>query len=315
VLSVPLEKENSVISKISQLPLVVSIRANQDPIVQSDTSSCVIPFIRIGKLIIIKARANDTEGNFILDTGAPHLVLNITYFRNLETTLSTDGLEAGINGSAGASEKTMVKNFRLGTIRYSKVETGLTNLGPIEKIRGIKILGLVGVSLFKECEVVIDYQKNELQLHHISRKERKTYKHALLDGSMPYEEHSFTLRENRIILPAKVGGKKLQLVVDYAAESNILDSRLPGTVLDSVTISGRVLVAGTGSKKVEALTGLLSGFYINGGMESEMPVVVLSLEKSCFSDDNCINGVLGYDFLSRYRLIFNFVTSKLYVLP
>lgn len=53
-----------------------------DPVVTSDTPSCVIPFSRAGNLIVIRAKVDTTEGNFILDTGAPRLILNLTYFRH-----------------------------------------------------------------------------------------------------------------------------------------------------------------------------------------------------------------------------------------
>src|SRR6218665_4220855 len=42
-----------------------------DPIVTTDSADCVIPFTRVGNLIVIKGRVNDVEGNFILDTGGP----------------------------------------------------------------------------------------------------------------------------------------------------------------------------------------------------------------------------------------------------
>src|SRR5215207_700895 len=56
----------------------------------SDSSSCIIPFNRVGNLIVIKAKVDTTEGNFILDTGAPHLVLNLTYFRDYPITTRAD---------------------------------------------------------------------------------------------------------------------------------------------------------------------------------------------------------------------------------
>ncbi|HYH13741.1 MAG TPA: hypothetical protein VD794_00880, partial [Flavisolibacter sp.] len=61
--------------KIFRLPYNVS-----DPVIRSDTASCVIPFTRVGNLILVKAHIDSIVGNFILDTGAPHLILNITYF-------------------------------------------------------------------------------------------------------------------------------------------------------------------------------------------------------------------------------------------
>jgi hypothetical protein len=304
-------KINSAIAK--QSAPSITIDGLHDPILNADTPSCTLPFTRAGKLILVKGRADSTEGNFVLDTGAPYLVLNSTYFRNMELIHNQDEVQTGINGEGGLVQKTMLKEFRLGSFKYFKVETDLLNLGHIENFRGIKILGLLGVSLFKECELIIDYEKNLIHLYHIKGKEKKTYKHQLLNDPQQYTEHSFTLKDNRIIVQTKLGEKKLQFVVDYGAESNIIDSRLPGSVLDSIQINGRILLSGAGSKKVEAITGDMSGFTMGGLAYDQMPVIITSLENSCFSNDSCINGVLGYDFLSRYKLVFNFVTSKLYV--
>ena len=308
---IEIHKRDTAITK--EYSFSIAIDGIQDPIVQTDTPSCIIPFTKAGKLILIKGKADNVEGNFVLDTGAPLLVLNSTYFRNMEIMPAQGEIQTGINGEGSLAQKTMVKQFKLGTINYSKIETDLLNLGHIENVRGVKILGLLGVSMFKECELVIDYEKNEIHLHHINRKERKTYKHPLLNNPRQYDILPFTLKDNRIIIQTKLAQKKMQFVVDYAAESNIIDSRLPGSVLDSVEISGRIVLSGAGTKKVEAITGAMSGFSVGVLQPKELPVIITSLEYSCFSDDACINGVLGYDFLSRYKLVFNFVTQKLYV--
>src|SRR5688572_13618679 len=55
-----------------------------------DSVSCTIPFSRAGNLILIRARADSTVGSFVLDTGSPHLVLNVTYFRDYPATHVTD---------------------------------------------------------------------------------------------------------------------------------------------------------------------------------------------------------------------------------
>ncbi len=59
----------------------ITIEISGDPLIEADTASCIIPFTRVEKLILIKGRADSTEGNFIFDTGAPGLVLNVSYFR------------------------------------------------------------------------------------------------------------------------------------------------------------------------------------------------------------------------------------------
>jgi hypothetical protein len=290
-----------------------AIRFSEDPVIEVDAPSFDLPFTTVGGLILVKAKIDTLEGNFVFDTGAPYLILNKTYFRNLERIHNQDDVQSGINGEGGLSEKTMVKHLLLGSFHYYKVASDLVNLGHIENLRGIKILGLLGISLFKQCEVMIDYTNSQLHLHYIKSSERKTYRNSLLQNPAAYEEHSFDFSDDRILLKTTYGKKKLQFVVDYAAESNILDSRLPAAVIDSVKIESRIALSGTDSKRAEVVKGELPGFSF-GSITCDLPVVITNLENSCFASNPCINGVLGFDFLSRSRLIFNFVTRKLYVL-
>jgi hypothetical protein len=145
-----------------------SIKIYFDPIVRSDSADCVLPFSRAGNLIVIQAKADTTLGNFILDTGAPNLVLNLTYFRNYAST-NKDGEGGGITGGAATSQTNVVKFF-LGPVKYYKVEADLVNLGHIENSKGIKILGLLGMQLFKQFEMIIDYEKSLIYLHLISKR-------------------------------------------------------------------------------------------------------------------------------------------------
>jgi hypothetical protein len=292
----------------------IAIEMSGDPIIDADTVSCVIPFTRVEKLILIKGKADSTEGNFIFDTGAPGLVLNVTYFRSYPITGTMDGEQKGIAGNADFYGKTTVNNFKLGTFSYYKVDADFVNLGHLESKRGVKILGLLGVSMFTQCEVIIDYEKNEIHLHYISKKERNTYQHEMITNAKNVVSSRFDLDENRILVKTSLAGKDLKFVVDFGSESNILDSRLPGKVLDSMEVTGRVLLNGAGTKTLEALSGTVMGFEVAGMETAPLPVIVTDLRYTCFGDGQCINGVLGYDFLSRYKLCFNFVKRMLYII-
>lgn len=293
----------------------IKIEVSGDPAISADTASCIIPFTRVEKLILLKGKVDTTEGNFILDTGAPYLVLNITYFRSYPVRTADNGEEQkSIAGEADFFGKTTVNNFRLGTFNYFKVDADLVSLSHIESKRGVKILGLLGVSMFTQCEMIIDYEKNEIHLHYISKKEKKTYQHEMITNAKNVASYSFDLVDNRILVNGKLSGKELKFVIDYGAESNILDSHLPGKILDSVEVSGRILIGGAGTKKIEALSGTIQGLQLAGIATGSLAVIVTDLQYTCFGDGQCINGVLGYDFLSRYKLCFNFVKRKLYVI-
>ncbi|MBL7739416.1 MAG: aspartyl protease family protein [Chitinophagaceae bacterium] len=285
-----------------------------DPVIASDTPSCVIPFNRAGNLIVIKARVDTTEGNFILDTGAPGLILNMTYFRNYPSSSRADDESGGITGNVVTSSPTDVADFVLGTYKYSRVEADRINLGHIENSRGIRVLGLLGMNLFKRFEMIIDYENNLLYLHLISKKEAKTYQHEMLNDTKNYNEFPIDIKENKLYTYGEVAGKKLTFIVDTGAESNVLDSRLPDRILENLTINSRVLLSGTGNSKVEALSGDMKNIKMANLEISSLPVIVTNLEKMCRAyDDRCLDGMLGFDFLSLHKIGFNFVNRKMYI--
>ena len=215
----------------------------------ADSTSCMIPFTRAGNLILIRARADTLEGNFILDTGAPYLVLNITYFRDYP--LTNDGTEQTSIAGAGATiEKTVIPRFSFGSLEYSRLPADLINLGHLEKSKGVKILGLLGLDLFSQCELIVDYEKSLIYLHRLAKKEASTYRHAMLQDTAAYNTFPFTLKENRIIATTEIAGKKLKFVIDHGAESNILDSRLPNKVFENVVITGHISILASQNKKV-----------------------------------------------------------------
>ncbi len=291
----------------------IAITLFADPIVGSDSTS-VIPFSRAGNLILIPARIDSTVGNFILDTGAPNLVLNITYFRNYASTVSSDQEQAGIGGSSGGGRvQTEVSQLSFGNIKYSRVEADMVNLGQIENNKGVKILGLLGLQLFRKFEMIIDYEKGLIYLHLITKKEVKTYKSELLKDTSTYSVVPFDITENKIITKLEIGGKKLRFIIDCGAETNLLDSRLPDKVFENVVLGRRVRVTGAGDKKVEALYGDLNNMKIGSQSIAALPVLITNLEKSCLSYISCTDGILGFDFLSLHKIGFNFVTRKMYI--
>jgi len=281
--------------------------------IASDSSSCIIPFNRVGNLIVIKARVDTTEGNFILDTGAPHLVLNLTYFRNYPLTSKHDEEQSSVAGRGGVINQTTVRELTFGLMNFSRLDADVTNLGNIENAKGIKVLGLLGLNLFRQCELIIDFEKSLIYLHRIGKKESGTYKHEMLNDTSAYSTFPIEILNNRMTTNTEVAGKKLKLVIDCAAEANILDSRLPDKILETITITRRVKLTGPGDKKVDALYGSLPNMKMGVKQIENLPIAIVNLEYTCFSDDICVNGVLGFDFLSQHKIGFNFVTRKMYI--
>lgn len=292
--------------------LINNILIYTRPDLSIDTNTQAIPFSRAGNLIVVKAQADTIEGNFILDTGAPYLVLNITYFRDYPQQ-HIDGEQTSMTGSSSSIARTRVKNFSFGSLQFSPLDADLANLGHIENSKGLKILGLLGMELFRQCEMIIDYDRNLIYLHKIGRKESATYMHEMLKDPAAYRTFPIDITDNRIMVKTVNAGRKLRFVIDCAAETNVLSSKLPEKVFDNVTITGRRVLTGVGNRKVEALYGDLKDMKLGSYDLGTLPMLITNLEYTCFAYAGCIDGILGFDFLEGHRIGFNFVKRKMYI--
>jgi predicted aspartyl protease len=237
----------------------------------------------------------------------------MTYFRNYPNTSDADGETGGITGTTSSVSPTEVAKLSFGPVKYLRVEADRVNLGHIENSKGIKILGLLGMQLFKRFEMIIDYEKNLIHLHLIGKKEPSSYKHEMLKDTSTYNTFSISILENKLLTYGEMAGKKLTFIIDTGAESNVLDSKLPDRIFENVNITRRILLSGSGNTKVEALYGDMRNMTLGSRDVGTLPVLVTNLEKMCFSYNQCIDGMLGFDFLSLHKIGFNFVTRKMYI--
>ena len=134
---------------------------------QGNFIGVTIPLKRVGRLLLLEGTVDDVIGNFILDTGSSGLVLNKTYFRNYMIIDDEEG--GGVTGSTGVIARINVKRLIVSGLIYTNISADITPLGHLENRRGVKILGLFGMSLLKNLEIVIDSRNNELQLYKLDK--------------------------------------------------------------------------------------------------------------------------------------------------
>jgi hypothetical protein len=292
-------------------PAISLLRIVIDPIISTDSSNCIIPFTRIGNLILLQAKADTSAGFFVLDTGTPGLVLNITYFRRYPASNPTES--GGVTGAVSMAVQTTVDSLRLGPVSYFHLEASMINLGHIENNKGVKILGLLGMQLFERFEMIIDYGTGLIYLHLIGKKEAASYRSPQLADTAAYSIIPIDIEDDKVIVYVNLKGKKLKFIIDSGAETNVLDSRLPGKVFEQVEITRRVRLSGSGTQKVDALFGDIKGLRIGDRDIASLPVLITSLASMCDAYHNCLDGMLGFDFLSLHKIGFNFVNRKMYI--
>ncbi|HCE58759.1 MAG TPA: hypothetical protein DER09_13260 [Prolixibacteraceae bacterium] len=272
----------------------------------ANTDSVVIPLKKAGRLLLIDATVEDQTGNLVFDTGANGLVLNSTYFRNhVRTTGNSTG---GITGAVGKVERISVEEMKFGNLKYPKMRADLVNLGHIENRRGVKILGLVGFSMMKNLEIVLNAENGELRLYKLDKSGNRIS--GKVSAVKPDYNQRIESNGNVLFLKGAIAGKSLNFCFDTGAETNAISSDANKNILSTLTITRRMELKGAGSAKSEVLFGRMNDFSMGGKQITGMETIVTSLFAMSEAYNTKVDGMLGYSFLEQGTISINFVKRQ-----
>jgi hypothetical protein len=291
--------------KIGGITFPGAIIIPDDPIPSGDFQTLIVPIKRAGNLIIVEAQLDSLEGNFVMDTGAPYLVLNSTYFRDAPHV--EEKTSAGINGESDGTFTTIVHNFSILDLHYSRITADVTDLSGIENGRGIKILGLLGTRLFSKFAVTIDLQNNLLYIHKLDNNGNIPAEELVFKE--PYLQVPFKYLNDIIFLKCSVNDKPMWFVFDSAAETNLLDYSRSRKMLKDMQIISRSKLTGVGGSTFEVLYARFNKLAVGDKQFFRNRVLITNLEKMGKAYDHSIDGILGYDFFSRGVFTINFVKN------
>ncbi|MEM1321628.1 MAG: aspartyl protease family protein [Bacteroidota bacterium] len=266
-------------------------------------SSIHIPLKRVGNLFFIEARIDDRIGNFVLDLGAPYLVLNSTYFRDYKVDERyTSGT---LLSEADYVKRIKVKRLELNGLQLDNLSADVTDLGQIENQKDIKILGLLGVALFEDYLFDLDVLNKQLVLH-------KNWETVDVDAEMVLKA-PIVVQNNVISLKAKCQKVTLYLSLDTGSEKNIIDNKLPQKVYNQMKILKTSTIRDGNGKKTEALLTVMDGIFVEEIKLRKMYTIVLNLKTLSRAYGRRIDGMLGYPFFSLGRVFIDFKDKKLSV--
>ncbi|SHM95497.1 Aspartyl protease [Mucilaginibacter sp. OK098] len=284
----------------------ISGKLDPDPEPYADFTTLVVPIKRAGNLIIVEAQVDSLEGNFVLDTGAPGLVLNETYFRYLPNI--DDQEAAGINGASSSSFTTYVRNFKILDLQYSRLTAHVTDLSFIENGRNIKILGLLGTRLFSKFAITVDIFHNVLYIQKLDK-----------NGNIPESERifhdrlmvsPFKLLNDVIFLKGTINNYTLWFAFDTAAETNLLDYDRTKKMIPSMQVIGRSKLTGVGGSNFEVLYAKFDELTVADHTFTKNRTLITDLEKMGKAYGHTMDGILGYDFFARGIFTINFVKKE-----
>jgi tetratricopeptide (TPR) repeat protein len=274
--------------------------------VSGPTSETVIPFAVTDPLPIIEVTVGGRKAEFLIDTGAPDIMVSADLAQTLGLQLQSAGEGVFAGGARAPVQRTLVPQLEIGGIRIANVPAGVRP-GPGLAFPGHKIDGIVGTGLLMHFLPTLDYCQGRLVLR--PRSASAEFERAAAGANalpMWFVGDHFVFARGRLR-----GGSEGAFLIDtglagggLSATKATLDEA--GVVIDPA--AARTGVGGGGPVTVipfrtGASLGSLTvddvgGFYSPGGD----PVSVFPFKAK---------GLLSHGFFRHSRLTFDFDAMKL----
>lgn len=252
-----------------------------------------------GGLILVKAQIDGDFGAFILDTGAPGLVLNSK--EKPENKI----IATSVNSSIEVGEVT-VKSFKWGNLEKSNVEGYSLDISHMGRDNSESPDGLIGYQILKNNSVSVDFDNQKIGL--LSQKDLKEkIKSSENVVSIPFETDGYLP-----IIKLKINNKTYRFILDTGAEKNLLDEAFFEKVNARNT-------------KYELIQGLDGGIRkVASGEVANLKSKKYKIEKMdfLFSDlswvnsgqyDFHIDGLLGLPFFQKKNFVIDYRKGKIHI--
>lgn len=278
-----------------------AINATPYTYTNSAMSSRTIEFEAVGGLIVVPAIVDGVEQKFILDTGAPALLLN-----EVPTNLLENYEVVGVGGKKDIGTR-KVSNFAWAGTQTTDVEVYQLNLQHIEYLTGLDLGGLIGYEALENYELYIDYSENKVIL--FDEKARKTFKEKKVKRVM-----YFTMEEHFIVVNVKVGGKMMKFALDTGAEVNLINQAAISEIKEKhYTKEQSTQISGTTTSVQEGHSYAVDRVKYGTKKLDDHKFTAMDLTFFNLIKEGRIDGFLGYPFLNQYTISINFEKKKLYI--
>ncbi|MBK7873788.1 MAG: retropepsin-like domain-containing protein [Saprospiraceae bacterium] len=252
-------------------------------------------------MVFVKASMNNDTGNYILDTGAPTLVINQKKIDEANV----------VQASSVAGEFTIgtatVNRFHWGGTEHRRVEAVVVDLSHFEASSQLSIAGLIGYEMLKSYELFIDYSQKQLAL-------LDPNKNQLLQAGSPDQIISFELQHHLPVVAIEIGGRVLHFALDTGAGANLIDAQYMNFLSEgSFTLGAREEVRGV-DKNVQSVTAAtIHNMQMGATGFNDMKFLFADLSHLETIGGLKIDGILGFPFFEQIKCSINYPKRQLYI--
>lgn len=264
-----------------------------------------VPFNLLGRLIAVQVMLDGESRTFLLDTGAPSVILNTRHIAGRDTVWNRSQASIqGFGGGISGMDIRKVGQLDLQGIRLKDQETPCADLSRLEERFGAEIYGLIGYNLIKDYDILFDYEAQQITL----------IRSGFFDEYVKQELSGKTLTRIPLemqghipVVDVEIGGRTSRFGIDSGAEGNVVNERLFAEIREQIRDISEEEVEGVGGNVQRTLQGVTDAFRIGNKTFGGMPVIGADLSNL----NEKYDGLIGYEVLSRQKTLISFNRSEL----
>jgi hypothetical protein len=258
-------------------------------------------------LLLVEAEVDGRRGAFLLDTGAPALVLNKREFPApaAEATLAATG-STGVNGKMAGMSYHVTQSFDWQGIKFQNKEVPTLDLASLEqKLGGTTLLGLIGYNILNQYALTLDYRAGKVLLR---QPDSATAPPTVL-LRVP-----FTLNGHLPVVTMTAGGQAFRVGVDCGAQANLIDQQYEAGLARVLRRTSTARLSGADAAARTVTTARLPEVRLAGPLPFRKQATVFADMAHLNQNPNreILQGLVGYPLLSQYRPTIDYVNKQLY---
>ena len=302
-------------NKLKELELikieVKTLSNSKTSIKKPEESTITVPFFMIGKLIAIEVILNNKKRTFLLDTGAPKVILNSKYIeKGTKNKRMVSSSMKGAGGNISGMDIQPIKKLDLRGIIIENQDVITMELSHLEKEleTDIELYGLIGYDLIKDYDLLFDYKNSELTL--IKPDFYPQYKNKQLSKNK-LTKIPFELKSHIPVFKAQIAGKEFSFGVDSGAETNLMDDDLLGSMSKLLKNKRTSNLTGADKKRTEVIKGAIKKTIIGGKRFKKMQTLFNDISHLNKGYKLKLDGLMGYELLSKQKTLISYQRKQM----
>ena len=286
----------------AQVPIQLANYAKKQQRKSADKKEDLVQadFDLAGGLILVDADINGSTGQFVFDTGAPHLFLNSKNRKGKDSKHTI----VGVGGHQTLKVNKNIKVNWSGQEIKNRNTYGL-DLSHIEKAKGKEIAGLLGYETVKGKELFIDYKAQKLYL--VSNKNK-----SFFAGHENVDRVFFKLEGHIPVIRVRFGKKNFYFGIDTGAEVNVIDEKLKGKIpKELIEEMASTKIVGIQVDKEESNFIKVKSTRVGKSTYQDLEYVFVDLSGFRAGNGYQLDGFLGYSFLKQANFSINYRKNQL----